>query len=158
MLIIDNFNQTDQKKIDNAPKSFKVVGLVYCILLVPASFLFGLLGLTPKGHGYWITTLSFLVVFTLVAVFSVIKAFLLYRKDMINKKKYKGTIRVVDKSLKKGDKTIFTDSIELKKLDLLTNNIFDKVDIGDQLTIEISKYSKTLLRLEKNGADLLNGH
>ncbi|HSR38531.1 MAG TPA: hypothetical protein VLL95_06415, partial [Phnomibacter sp.] len=69
-----------------------------------------------------------------------------------------GTITVIGKSTKKGDKIIFTDIPELKKLDLHTSELFDKVLIGDKLTIEISKYSKTLFRLDKEQTDLLNGH
>ena len=124
---------------------------------MPASFLFGLLGLTQNGHGYWPATLTLLLVFSAVAIFVTIKGYLLYRKDKTTQKKYVGTITVIDKSTKKGDKIIFTDTPELKKLELYTSELFDKVCIGDKLTIEVSKFSKTLFRLDKDQIDLLNG-
>ena len=125
---------------------------------MPASFLFGLLGLTKKGFGYWPTTFALLIIFAVVAVVTTIKGYLLYYKDKTNQKKYVGTITVTGKSTKKGDKIIFTDTPELKKLDLLMSEVFDKVSVGDKLTIEISKYSKTLLRLDKDQHDLLSSN
>lgn len=158
MLTVDNFNQSDLQRINSIPKSFKVTVLFFLILCVPASFLFGLLGLTKKGHGYWSTTLTLLTVFAAVAIFVTIKDYLLYHKDKTKQKKYVGTITIIGKSIKKGDKIILTDTSDLKKLKLYTSELFDKVSIGDKLTIEISKYSKTLFRLDKDNIDLLNGH
>ncbi len=158
MLTVDNFNQSDLQKINSIPKSFKVTVLFFFILCVPACFLFGLFGLTKKGHGYWPTTLALLTVFAVVAIFVTIKDYLRYQKDKTTQKKYVGTITVIGKSTKKGDKIIFTDVPELKKLELYTSELFDKVSIGDKLTIEISKFSKTLFRLNKDQFDLLNGY
>ena len=158
MLTVDNFNETDLQKINSIPKSFKVTGLFFLILCVPASFLFGLLGLTKKGHGYWPTTLTLLTVFTAVVIFVTIKDYLLYRKDKKTQKKYVGSITVIGKSTKKGETIIFTDIPELNKLELYTSELFDKVSIGDKLTVEISKYSKTLFRLDKDHINILNGH
>jgi hypothetical protein len=158
MLTIDNFNQSDLEKINSIPKSFKVTMLFFVVICIPASFLFGLLGLTKKGHGYWPTTLTLFIAFAAVAIFAIIKDYLLYRKDKKKQKKYVGTITVIGKSTKKGDKIIFTDIPELKKLELYTSELFEKVSVGDKLTIEISTFSKTLFRLDKDHIDLLNGH
>jgi hypothetical protein len=158
MLTEDNFNQSDLERINSIPKSFKVTVLFFLILCVPASFLFGLFGLTKKGHGYWPTTSTLLMIFAAVAIFVIIKDYLLYQKDKTKQKKYVGTITVIGKSTKKGAKIIFTDIPEVKKLELYTSELFDKVSIGDKLTIELSKFSKTLFRLDKDHIDLLNGH
>ena len=157
MLSVDNFSESDLQKINSIPKSFRVNVLFFFILCVPASFLFGLLGLTKKGHGYWPTTLTLLSVFAVVAIFITIKDYLLYHKDRTNQKKYVGMITVTGKSTKKSDKIIFTDIPELRKLDLHTSELFDKVSVGDKLTIEISMYSKTLFRFDKDHIKLLNG-
>ena len=156
MLTLENFNQEDQQKIKAVPRTFKVTGIFFLILCVPASFLFGLLGLTKKGHGYWTTTIILLAVFAFVTLVILIKDYFLYYKDKIQQQKYKGVITIIGKSTKKGDKIIFTNVPELKKLNLYTDELFDKVSIGDKLTIEISKFSKTLFRLHKDQIDLLN--
>ncbi len=150
MLTVANFTQSDLQKINSIPKSFRLTAFLFLILCVPASFLFGLLGLTKKGFGYWPTTFTLLTIFAAVVIFGTIKDYLLYYKDKTKQKKYVGIITVTGKSAKKGDKIIFTDTPELKKLDLIMSEVFDKVSVGDKLTIEISKYSKTLLRLEKD--------
>ena len=92
MLTLETFNQSDLQRINSIPRSFKVVVLFFLILCVPASFLFGLWGLTQKGHGYWPTTLTLLAVFASVAIFVTIKDYLLYRKDKTTQKKFIGTI------------------------------------------------------------------
>ena len=147
MLSIENFSELDQQKIKSIPKSFKVTFLFFLFLCVPASFLFGLLGLTKKGNGYWPTTLILLTVFAAVATFVILKDYLLYHKDRTRQKKYVGTITVIGKSTKKNEKTIFTDLPEIKKLEL-TSELFNKVSIGDKLTIEISMFSKTIFKFE----------
>jgi hypothetical protein len=127
--------------------------LTFC---VPASFLFGLLGLTKKGHGYWTTTIILLAVFAFVTLVILIKDYFLYYRDKIKQQKYKGVITIIGKSPRKGDKIIFTNAPELKKLNLYTDKLFDEVSIGDKLTIEISRFSKTLFKLDKDQVDLLN--
>ena len=78
MLAVDNFTQSDLERINSIPKSFIVTLISFLILCVPASFLFGLLGLTKKGHGYWPTTLTLLAVFAAVTIFVTIKDYLHY--------------------------------------------------------------------------------
>ena len=156
MLTLENFNQEDQQKIKANPRTFKVTAIFFLALCVPASFLFGLLGLTKKGHGYWTTTIILLAVFAFVTLVILIKDYFLYYKDKIQQQKYKGVITIIGKSTKKGDKIIFTNAPELKKLNLYTDKLFDKVSIGDKLTIEISRFSKTLFKLDKDQVDLLN--
>ena len=156
MLTLENFNQEDQRKIKAIPKTFKVTGIFFLALCVPASFLFGLIGLTKKGHGYWTTTIILLAFFTLVTLFILIKDYFLYYRDKTKQQKYKGVIIIIGKSTKKGAKTIFTNAPELKKLNLYTNKLFERVSVGDKLKIEISKFSKTLFRLDKDQIDLLN--
>jgi hypothetical protein len=158
MLTVDDFNQSDLQRISSIPKSFKVTGLFFLLFCVPTSLLFGLLGLAKNGFGYWLTTFTLLAVFAIVGIFAIGKDYLLYYKDKTNQKKYRGIIKVVGKSKKNGDKVIFTDIPELKKINLYTNELFEKISIGDTLTIEISKFSKTLFRLDKDQFDLLHGH
>ena len=156
MLTLENFNQEDQRKIKAIPRTFKVTGIFFLTLCVPASFLFGLLGLTKKGQGYWATTIFLLAVFTLITLVTLIKDYFLYHRDKTKQQKYKGVITIIGKSTRKGNKTIFTNAPELKKLNLYTRELFDRVNIGDKLTIEISKSSKTLFKLDKDEVDLLN--
>ncbi len=135
-----------------------MTGFLFLLIFVPLSMVIGFLGLLKKGHGYWITTLTIFTILSAVAAFVIIKDYILYRKDKSKQRKYVGTITVINKSSKKGDNLIFTDCTEVNKIDLYISELFDKISIGDELTIEISQFSKTLFRLKKNNIDLLNGH
>ncbi|MEP7231155.1 MAG: hypothetical protein ABI691_12930 [Ginsengibacter sp.] len=156
MLTIETFDQADLQKIKTIPRSIKVTLLIFLLLCVPFSFLFGLLGLTKKGHGYWVTTISLLAVFTLLLMFVIIKDYFLYYRDKTTRQKYKGEITIIGKSKGKGEKIVFTDLPELKKFILYTKEIFDSIHVGDKLDIEISKFSKTILKLDKDKINLLN--
>lgn len=81
-----------------------------------------------------------------------------YLKDKKTQQKYAGVITVIKKSTKKGDRVIFTDDPQIRKLNLTEQAQFNKVVIGDELTIEISRFTKTIFRLEKGPIDLLNNN
>lgn len=154
MLITEKFNANDYNSIKGIPKSFRILLFLYAAFLVPASFLFGLLGLSKKGNGYWPTTVMILAVFSIIILWVIAKEYLAYKKDLSKQEKLSGTLIVKRKSSKKGETIIYLDSKELKKLNVYFKVIFDKIDIDDKLKIEISKYSKCLFLLEKNGEQL----
>ncbi|MGB3005893.1 MAG: hypothetical protein WBC06_05275 [Chitinophagaceae bacterium] len=157
MLSIEKLNTSDLATIKGIPKTFKVTAAIYSIFLIPAAFLLGLFGLLKKGHGYWPTTVSFLVLFTLLLLWTLLKDYIAYKKDLRIQIKIKGTITVTGKSMKKGDKTIYTNEKDLRKFQVYLD-IFDEIQVGDKLNIEISKYSRQILLLEKNETSIINGH
>ncbi len=82
-------------------------------------------------------------------LWTLLKVYIAYKKDLKKQIKIKGTITVTGKSTKKGDRNIYTDEKELRQFKVYSD-IFDEITIGDKLNIEISKYSKQILLLEKN--------
>lgn len=70
-------------------------------------------------------------------------------------KKVTGLLTVKKKSNKESDYTIRTDLEQLKKINVFDKEIFDQISKGDELYIEFTKHSKFLLKLEKNGRDIL---
>ena len=154
MLTKQLFNDYDIRLIEAIPKSFTKTVLLYLVVFVPVSFLFGLVGLLKKGHGYWLTTVSLLGFFTLVFLFVMLKEYIGYKKDLKGKMKLCGTFTVVKKSSVKYN-NIYTDASELKKLHLLDKALFEKITSGDELNIEIAIFTKKIFRLEKEGNNLL---
>lgn len=157
MLSTEKLNTSDLAIIEGIPKSFKVAAVIYSIFLVPLAFLLGLFGLLKKGYGYWPSTLAFLILFMLPLLLTLLKDYIAYKKDLKKQIKIKGTITVTRKSTKKGDRTIYTNEKELGKFQVYLD-IFDEITVGDKLNIEISKYSRQILLLEKNANSLINGH
>ena len=157
MIIIKRLSDIDLEKVKIIP-TIKLHLWAFLLLGVPASFLFGLFGLANKGLGYWISTMALIMVLAAVTIFNIIKKYFHYYKDRRRLQKYAGEITIIAKSRKNGEKKIVTDSREIKWIELETKDLFDRIAIGDKLYIEISKYSKTLLRLEKNQIDMLTGN
>jgi hypothetical protein len=155
MLNTFNFTDNDISQVKRIPKSLLVYVLYFFIICIPGSFLFGLIGLTKKGNGYWTTTLIIIAIFFIVTLLLITKDLILYKRDMIEQIKYAGTITILNKSTKKGQTKIFTDSKEFPKITLHSSDISDRINSGDQLNIEISKYSKTIFLLKNGDTDLL---
>ncbi len=155
MLSIEKFNSDDIHIIKGLPRASIVYIIILMTYCVPASFLLGLLGLFRDGFGYWATTLGLLLIFTLIIIWLIANDYFLYKKDMAAQIKYCGTIQVIKKPIKEDSKDIYTEAAELKKICIPLKEVFDKINVGDQLYIEISKFSKEIFRLEKNGTSLL---
>ena len=156
MLSIEKLNTEDLYIIKSIPKSFKSSLILGSIVYVPLSFLIGLIGLTKKGKGYWQTTILFLLFFIVAFLLFMVKEYVAYKKDLKWKLKLVGHVRITEKIVEKDKTLIHTDAKDLKEFKIYSKESSDKIEIGDILTIQISKYSKPLLTLEKDGVDLLN--
>lgn len=155
MLVLQEFNEGDIQRIKEFPKSIRFTVILMLAIFFPLSFFFGLTGLLQKGYGYWVTTISFLIFFSCIVFFYWFKNYLNYKRDFSKCVKYSGLIVVKYKSVKKGEVFIFTDSLDVKKISIYPTEQFSKIMIGDLLFIEVSKYTTTILRLEKDGESLL---
>jgi hypothetical protein len=159
MLTLQRFTESDLERVrKNSKTTTKLCLLAYCFLGVPASFSFGFYRLRSRGEDFWVSTFFMLIVFAIALSFFVVREYFRYYKDKRRQEKYRGEITITAKSAEKGKATIFTDDKELNKIELDTQKLFDKIQVGDRLQIEVSKYSKTLFKLEKNRNNLLNGH
>jgi len=146
MLKLEKFTDEDLHQIKQLPKASRAVVLFVFAICFPLSFLFGLTGLFKKGYGYWTTTLAFLTLFSIVLLYSLLKDYLKYKRDLSRQVKYSGAIIVTGKSTKKDETLIFTDSNDLEKLSIYPIASFSEIKVGDLLFIEVAKYSKTILR------------
>jgi hypothetical protein len=154
MLSIQAFTDEDFAKIQTVPKAVRIYFLFF-LFCIPLAFLLGTFGLLKKGFGYWPTTLGFLCVFLSLLLWLTVKEVFFYFRDKAKKQKYAGTVKVVSKSGKKGESIVYLDDAKLKRLTLYQSNAFEQINEGDILKMEISRYSKYLFRLEKEGENLL---
>ena len=150
------FNDSDLRDISKLPGKIALGGLLFFMVLIPLSFLFGFLGLLKNMPGYWHVAIILSSVFAIAILFHVIRSYFWYRKDLSKQIKLIGNVIVKTKSTKKGEYIIKVSSPEIEKLNLLFQKYFDKVEEGDLLYIEISKYSKHIFQLSKNKETLIN--
>jgi hypothetical protein len=157
MISITNFTAEDYKIVEENKNGYRIYLFIFLIFLTPLSFLVGGFGLAKKGFGYWPTTIGFLLFFFFLIIYLIIKDYVLYKKDLKSQLKYSGTITVLNKSKNKRDCYIYTDSKDVKKMDVLFLKVFNQIEIGDELYIDVTKYGKSILKLKKGELVLLDG-
>ena len=158
MLSTQPFSDSDLRKVQALPKSFKLSLYLFIILCVPLSLLVGLTGLLRKGYGFWLTTIIALLLQAGICIAIFLKNYTAYRKDISRQIKLVGEVVVTSKSEKRNETIIKLNNPELSQIDIHSKHVFDQISAGDTLTIEISKFSKYLLNLEKKGQSLYNGY
>lgn len=149
------FSESDFEKIKELPKSFKVYYIVLPIIIIPLSFLVGLLGLLKKGFGYWPTTIAFLSFCILYFLIVLTRDYINYRRDISKRIKLSGQIRVKRKKELKKEMIVYFESKQLKKIRITSKATFDTILENDIFSIEISKYSNHLFNLKKGDVSLL---
>lgn len=157
MLKTAEFNNDELVVIQKNLKGFRIYFFIYLKLFVPASFFLGLLGLRIREIGYLPLTGIFLFFFFLIIIYVSIKENILIKKDFKNKLKYTGTIKVLKKSRNRNDCLIYTDSKEIEKIDVIFFDVFDQIEAGDELLIDISVNNKYIFRLDKGSIRLIDG-
>jgi|GEM_PF-6641637 len=157
MLTSESFSGSDLEKIQSLPQVFKLTAIFYVIIAIPISLLCGFFGLTKNGFGYWNIVMATFIFLMILFIFYQSYKYFLYKKDLKNQIKLVGTVIITSKSAKKGNNIIFTDSKTLKKIDVNSKDIFDRLSVGDKVNIEISKFSKEILSLKKDNVELKNG-
>jgi hypothetical protein len=157
MLTTTNFNSDDFNIILFSKNDVKSYAIIFLKIFLPLSFLLGTIGLLKRANGYWPTTLFFLIVFLLVTIYLILKEHILFTKDLKEQLKYVGTICVLKKSLDKRNCKIYTDAKEMKKIHIQFLSVFDQIEVGDELYLEIAKSSGHIFKLNKGELHLING-
>jgi hypothetical protein len=147
-----------ERDIEKLKKStanvFKLMHVLYSAFAAIISLFLGLFGM--KDLGYFETAgITFLLLLVIYTSYFAIR-YTSYRKDLSKLQKIAATIRVVKKSRKKTDMVIWADNPAIKRIELLNRKVFDLIEVGDEIYVEQTVYSKFLLRLEKQGKDLIN--
>ena len=157
MITTINFNKEELSIIEFSKKDIKTYVAIFLKIFLPLSFLLGLFGFLKREIGYWPTTLFFLLVYLFVTVYLIIKEHIIFSRDIKERLKYVGTIRVRKKSRIQTDCKIYTDSKEIDKIDVHLVSIFNQIEIGDELYLEIAKSSKYIFKLSKGELPLIIG-
>lgn len=150
-----SLTERDIEKLKNTTKVFKIMHVLFFAFAVIISLLSGLFGV--RDFGYLETAgLTFLFLLLIYSIYFA-NRYTSYRKDLSQQQKIAATVRVVKKSRKETDKVIWTDNAAIKRIEVLNNEALHQIEVGDELYVEQTVNSKYLLRLEKQGRNLLDG-
>ena len=148
MLTIDTFTNNELEKIKQGKSNSYNYSGVFLKVSLPLSFALGLLGLIFH-HSYLASVLFFASGFFIAYIYLTFKPKYLLAKDLKEKIKYVGTVTVLEKSNKENDLKLHLDSREIKRLSIHTEKIFNQIEIGNELYLEIAKNSRLIFKLKK---------
>jgi hypothetical protein len=149
-----SLTERDIEKLKSTTNVFKIMHVLFFAFAIIISLLSGLFGV--KDFGYLETAgMTFLLLLFIYSIYFAIR-YISYRKDLSQQQKIAATVRVVKKS-KETDKVIWTDNPAIKRIEVLNQEAFHLIEVGDELYVEQTVSSKFLLRLEKQGKNLMNG-
>lgn len=153
--MLQDLTKADIEKLKGMGNAFKLMHLLFLAFAVIISFLSGILGI--KSGGYLPTAgFTFLLLLLLYLIYFSIK-YIAYRKDLYQQRKATATVKVIKKSSKQSEKTVWTNQAAFKRIEVLNEEAFGLIHLGDELYVEQTVNSKFLLKLQKEGKDLLKG-
>ena len=148
MLTTDTFTKSELEKIKQAKNNSYNYSGVFLKVCLPLSFVLGFFGLLFH-HSYWISVLFFAFGFFIAYIYLTYKPKYLLAKDLKEKIKYVGIVTVLEKSIKDDEWKLHLDSGEIKRLSIYTEKIFNQIEIGNQLYLEVAKNSRLIFKLKK---------
>lgn len=153
--MLQSLTEIDIEKLKSTKNVFKLMHLLFFAFAFIISMLSGLFGI--KDFGYLETAgMTFLFLILIYIVYFLIR-YSAYLKDLLQQTKIAATVRVVKKARKETDKVVWTDNASIDRIEVLNLEAFRLIEVGDELYVEQTLNSKFLLRLEKQGKNLING-
>jgi uncharacterized protein YacL len=150
-----SLTEKDIEKLKSTTNVFKIMHVLFFAFAIIISLLSAIFRL--KEFSYLETAgLTFLFLILIYIVCFLIR-YSAYRKDLSQQTKIAAIVQVVKKSPKENDKVIWTNNAAIKRIEVLNMETFHLIEVGDELYVEQTLYSKFLLRLEKQGKNLING-
>jgi hypothetical protein len=148
------FTVSDATEIESNQKKFKKIGYVIGLIAVPLDIGIAYLVSLKTPNLFWPVILIGLAPLGLMYYFVFYRGLISIKKDLSEQIKLVGELKVTSKSKQKDFRIISFDSTEVKSI-FVTKESYEKIDIGDTLSIEISKYTNHKFRLSKEGQDLI---
>ncbi len=156
MLIEKNFTPTDTIKVETDQKKYRKYFFYLIMICVPMGFLIGYVASLIKHVSFWMALAIEFIILVLIFYFIFLRRLNSFKKELLEQIKLIGELEVKSKSENNGQYIIGFDSAQLENI-VVPLNVYGKTNIGDTLGIEISKYSKSILKLSKNGENLIDG-
>ena len=140
------FDRNDADRLQSGYKKFRLISYLLLIIGIPVEVLIGYAASLKYPVMFWPMSLFglALLLFGFYAVF--FKRLKSIRQDLAEQTKIVGILQVISKSEKDKQLLIGFGSNELNQI-VLARPASDKIDIGDNLSIEFSRYSKYIFKI-----------
>lgn len=127
---------------------FTAMGIVLVILITIWTLL-----VVRRGNSLLPFAIGSIVFFTAFELWIIARMQKLGRKDMNEQIKLAGEVTVLSKKLISNNLTIKLDDNDVKEI-IVEKKLYDKINEGDRLYLELSKYRKQLFKVSRDGVDL----
>lgn len=155
MLAEKFFSHSDTSRIETNHRKYKKITFLSVFILAPAQILIAYLASKKVPELFWPISLFGLTIVGLSYFLVFKKGLESFKKEQSEQVKLAGELQVVTKSEKKDQRIIGFNSTEVDSI-IVPQNVYEKINIGDTLSIEISKYTKWTFKLSRDGQNLIN--
>lgn len=150
------FNLSDTAKLEKNYKQFRLFTIIFLVISIPVDFLIAYLFSQRNRMVFWpiiIICAGLLLWFFYAAILKTLNSLKL---DLSEQTKLVGQLQVISKTKKDKERLIGFDSSELKQISLGQGS-YDKINIGDTLSVEVAKNSKHIFKLSRAGELIIGG-
>jgi hypothetical protein len=143
------FDRGDADRLQSSYKKFRLISYLLLIIGIPVEVLIGYVASLGSAEMFWPISLLGLAILLFGFYIVFFKRLKSIRQDLAEHTKMVGILQVISKSEK--DKQLFVgfESDELNQI-VLGRPAFDRINIGDNLSIEFSKYSKYIFKISRS--------
>jgi hypothetical protein len=148
------FNIADASEIETSSRKIKKISTLIILIGVPVELLIAYLASRKYSNLFWPVFIGGSLLLLLAYYFVFVKGLKRFKQDLNEQIKLVGEAKVISKSDKDKLYIIRLESPNFESL-YVTKNTFDKINIGQPLYVEVSKYANHIFKLSQNGETLL---
>ncbi len=144
------FNDNDSDKLRSGYKKFKIISYLIPVIGIPFEILLAYAASLRFAVLFWPILLIGVIILLSAFYFVFLKRLKLLHQDLTEQIKLVDILEVISKSGKDKQFIVGFNSDDLKLIST-SRSVFDKINIGDKLSVEYSKYAKSVLKLAREG-------
>lgn len=150
------FSTNDAARLESSYKKFQRIAYLTLVIGIPLEFLIAYAASIKFPLVFWpflIIQLAFLLSIFYFIFFKRVKVF---RQDVNTQMKLVGSLEVISKSEKSKQFVVGFKSDELEQIGV-AKAVYDRIAIGDTLSIEFSKYAHYIFKMSKDDDMMIQG-
>lgn len=149
------FNPIEAEQLQSVYTKFKRVSYMVLLFGIPLEFLIAYAG-SRRYHLLFVPLLIITIgILLTLFYFAFVKRMNSFKQDLQEQRKLVGSVEVLSKSEKDKQFIVNLNSDDLKQVNL-QKPLFERINSGDSLSIEFSKYGKYIFKLSKENEVLIS--
>lgn len=148
------FSEDDNKQLQRSSRINRLVAYGSLVIFIPVDILIAYVAFWKTPIVFWIFAIFCILMLLWMVNAAFFRQIRKFELDLGEQTKLTGEVLVTSKSKKNKQFIIGLDAEDLDAVPV-GKPAFEKIEIGDKLSIEFSKYGKLVFKLTRNGESLL---